>query len=94
MSILELFKTWKDEATAELIYCWKPDKEFGPDDLQRTLPPSVVLGKLCDDNILDLFRKTKNIGINLAGYTLLPVDFILLLIERDIINEFIAPAML
>jgi len=43
MSILEIFKTWKGEATAELIYCWKAGKEFGPDDLQRTPAPSVVL---------------------------------------------------
>lgn len=33
-------------------------------------------------------------GINLAGYTLPPVNYIPPLIERDIINEFAAPAML
>lgn len=54
----------------------------------------MVVWKLYDDHIFDLFKQTQNTGTSFSGYTLLAADFILLLIERDIVNQFTAPAML
>lgn len=54
----------------------------------------MVVWKLCDDHIFDLFKRIENTGISLAGYTFLAVGFISLLIERDIVNQFTASTVL
>lgn len=44
---------------------------------QRTLPSSVVLWKLSNDNNLDLFRQTKPTRLNLTGYMFFSSFFLL-----------------